>query len=398
MNSNEIIQLLRNNKACNFIGIAITPLHSNGIDAVLRYLGNRGEKIEAEIFVFPHGVTGYAISKKNFITNGPNINYNYMKQPYIELERKASKFFGRIVPFLNQKAARKTIYIAWTKIDYKWIWMLREAYGNINIVYMIIDDGAATYENPFFNARTKLLYKCGNSGLGMRSVMLAKEWLFYKYDDFLSKIWKRNGKLVTSSIFLKQGDNYLKRNAEFTDYYIDVLRIQGKEIPEEIVELCENAVLFNTQCLFENNIMTHEQQLSYYSDVAEIINEMDYKMVVKPHPRETAIREYLKVGFRIIDEKQYSQESIIASCTTMPICVISIFSSTLLNAYGLFGISAISLAKIVMKDQTISNGLRRQLEEYINKYEGILLFPSSYDELKSIVLHEKSIREGSNNE
>ena len=49
MNSNEIIQLLRNNKACNFIGIAITPLHSNGIDAVLRYLGNRGEKIEAEI-------------------------------------------------------------------------------------------------------------------------------------------------------------------------------------------------------------------------------------------------------------------------------------------------------------------------------------------------------------
>ena len=398
MNYNEIIQLLKNNQFCNFIGIAITPLHSNGIDAVLRYLRNKGETIQAEIFIFPHGITGNAISEQNFVSSDMDIKFNYMDQSWIRIESKISKLFGIVEPFINPQKPKKTIYIAWTKVDYTWMWILRRAYGDVNIVFMIIDDGAASYENPFFTAKTNLLHLYSESGLLKRSAILAKEWLSYNYENLLTGALKRRGQIIISSIFLKRPGNSFERNTEFSSCYVDVLQMHGRNIPKKILALCENAVLFNTQCLSENSIMTYEQQLSYYSYAARIIEKTGYKILIKPHPREQALEGYRNAGFCVLDEKQYSQESIIANCAKKPICVISIFSSTLLNAYGLFGISAISLAKIVLNDKNISSGLKSQLLEYIQKYDGMLLFPNNYDELEKMISHEKRIREGSNNE
>lgn len=60
-------------------------------------------------------------------------------------------------------------------------------------------------------------------------------------------------------------------------------------------------------------------------------------------------------------------------------------SSTLLNAYGLFDIPAISLAKIMIRED-INSVFAGQLNDFIDQYKNVFIFPENMDELKDVLL------------
>ena len=62
----------------------------------------------------------------------------------------------------------------------------------------------------------------------------------------------------------------------------------------------------------------------------------------------------------------------------------------MLNAYGIFDIPVISLAKIFIKTG-VSSTVEAQLKDYIKRYEKNFIFPETVDELK--VALEKIVKE-----
>ena len=139
-------------------------------------------------------------------------------------------------------------------------------------------------------------------------------------------------------------------------------------------------MLFNTQCLFENKMSDGKTDLELYRLVSECTKSLGLKVALKPHPRELDLKKYSDFNIDIIPAN-ISQEALLANTTDKPACVISIFSSTLLNAYGIFDIPVISLAKIFIK-MGVSSTVEAQLNDYIKRYEKNFIFPETVDELK----------------
>ena len=169
-------------------------------------------------------------------------------------------------------------------------------------------------------------------------------------------------------------------------YYKRALKRQLKmETPIEFKEFSKS-ILINTQCLFESNMTNGIVDLKLYKDAVKIVKKYNEKILVKPHPREMNIRKYEDIGCDLIKEMEYSQEVILSNLKEMPLCIISVFSSTLLNATGLFGVPAISLAKLMLR-KNISKNMVGVLKKYIRQYDNIILFPDSWEELENLIMY-----------
>ena len=73
MNRRELETILINNRNCNFIAYGNTVLHACGIDAVVKYLSDKGIELNGYILIGEHGVTGRLLSKDNFVTQSEKI-------------------------------------------------------------------------------------------------------------------------------------------------------------------------------------------------------------------------------------------------------------------------------------------------------------------------------------
>lgn len=141
--------------------------------------------------------------------------------------------------------------------------------------------------------------------------------------------------------------------------------------------------MVNTQCLAENKITDGHLDLNLYEKVVDIAREIGLSVVLKPHPRELNVEKYKRLRIKLIPSDT-AQEAILANLEEKPKCIVSIFSSALLNAWGLFDIPAISLAKIMLKEE-INEEFRRQLMDFIKQYNGVFLFPESYEKFKNAI-------------
>ena len=191
--------------------------------------------------------------------------------------------------------------------------------------------------------------------------------------------------LINANIFLKtnwKGKMKLTANMEFAPYYIYAL----KRYPIANINLSkyENSVIINTQNLLESNITDGVVDFNAYKKVSYLLNETNEHVVIKPHPREANVHKYETIGWELFAENNIAQEIILAKINKKPKCIIGIYSSTLLNAKGIFDIPVISLAKILLKEE-ISFAFRAELRKYVEMYESIVLFPQDYGELKTII-------------
>ena len=206
--------------------------------------------------------------------------------------------------------------------------------------------------------------------------------------SFLTNIFaialKKSSRYTNANIFLRQKDGKkykLKRNEMISGYYSQAFQDLDANIDD--VKKIENAIVINSQGLGEFGISDGKTDFQAFEKVAELLADSKERIVLKPHPREKEINKYINLGWDVL-KTRVSQEVLIAKTNIRPKCIISIYSSTLLNAYGLYNVPVISLAKILLRER-LSNTLRNQLMRYVDMYEGIVLFPSNYDELLSII-------------
>lgn len=382
MDSKLLIDILKSNPGVQFIGCGITYLQLYGVNAAFEYLREKWDVKDGIFLSAPHATTGRVIYKDIFLNE--NLKYHTIDSMYFD--HVYGMFKDRILAYklIRRNEPTNLIYIASSSINYKWVNMINVAFPDKNIVFIVIDDGGGSYLNKTKDTLRTIMYENTELSLIRKNAIIAKNIADGFYNRIFTKRLSKNRQLVDFRLFRWNSNGCLERNNRAIPYYINELKRRTKGVEKGVKEVFEDNYLINTQCLVENMITDGVVDLKIYSEVVNIVNNIGKKVILKPHPREIKIEKYGQLKCEIYSDNRHSQEIILASLDKPPKCIISIFSSTLLNAYGLFDIPAISLAKIVVKEN-INNVFRNQLEEFIEQYKNIFFFPETYMDLEIIL-------------
>lgn len=380
---NQIISLI-NNQEINFIAFAITYLQAIGINATIRELRDKGEKLDGFILIMAHGTTGRNLTNSDFDVAGTSIGIIKYNDNYKGSFSKA--IINRINAFYTSSHCTfgKKVYVVFTEPDYLWYDLFAHSYEKKEICFIRIDDGGGSYSNLFIEGVRTELYE-HNRGIKEKLKAVEKGTIRYITKDILYRNLKKNGNLIDNRIFMMTNDGQYIPNSHIVPYYIEEFRNAGNRLQDSLLESCDDSVLFNTQCLYENKMTDGNVDIELYSEVIKIVQEMGEKVTLKPHPRELNPGKYEKLGATVIPSN-LSQETILANLKRKPKCIISIFSSTLLNAYGLFNIPAISLSRIMLQ-RDIDSTFKEQLLDFEKQYEKVFMFPDTIEELKRILIN-----------
>ena len=378
----DLIHEINNSSEINFIAVAETYLHSIGINAYIRKKKAAGEELKGYILIVAHRITGRGLSEFDFEIAGTEIKVIEYSNCYRKHESNSIVNVITSLKESHQKTNCSVVNILWVIIDFQWYEIFSNIDKNYQLCFNLIDDGDGSYINPFLNETYMYIYEHRESVAerlkGVFSIFLACA---------LRKVIRHNleksERYNNYCIFLSEPKNQFVPNTQIVEYYSDAFKYRGTFVDGNIIEKCNNAVVINSQCLVENRITDGKIDYELYSQVVDFAKELELKIAIKPHPREQGIEKYENLKIDVIPAK-ISQEALFANTRKKPKCVISIFSSTLLNAYGLFSIPVISLAKIFV-DRCESKVVKNQIDDYIKRYKSVILFPESIEELQLLL-------------
>lgn len=383
-----ICDFLNKNKDVNFIGSAITIQQANGVDACIEELRNRNIKPKGIVLIRKHDQTGRRLSASSFINVGPEViayefdenikstNHNPLWEDLLHLYLSCRK-----------KTTGRIIYYVANNVNVRLLSAIEQYVTDCSFIVITIDDGAGSYADAYGN---RLIAETLNNPSQLQIISTIRAWVKMLYINQLFKELKRNNRIVDNRLFLVEknhGKCLFKRNQNVVKYYEKVYSIIAKNIPQGVISLFENRVVINTQCLKENGITDGVVDYNTYEEFITEISNRGVSCVIKPHPRELNSKKYVNLNCDLYNDSTYSQESIIAGTRFKPICIVSIFSSTLLNLYGIFGVPAISLAKIIRNNSAIDSTFKKQLDEYIEQYNETIQFPETIIDAVQCVLN-----------
>lgn len=370
----DLDDLLAQDQDCNFIAFACTTLQAQGIDAFLSYLHWKGIAVKGYIFLLSHPLTGYLIKPEDFTTTADVKILNGSKS--FSYSRSSWKILMERLRY-RVKTGRK-VYIVWTEVVESVIIRLEEK--GYDCYSVLIDDGGGSYVDKLREKVKDVCYLNQKASILKRITLIIKTFIEYATSVLVQNTLKKNNRLIDFRIFVRE-NCHLHRNATVALFYEEEFRRHAATIQFADWGVFEDAYLINTQCFAENKMTDGIVDLKLYAEIAKLLLDTGKKVVLKPHPRELNLEKYKNLGLTVCSDNTYPQEVIIAGLQRKPKCIISVFSSTLLNAYGLFDIPAISLAKLLLKED-ISPIFADQLKDFIKQYHNLFLFPASMDDLK----------------
>ena len=387
MNLIEFLNVLKTNPECNFIAQTVTTLQANSVDATIAYLAEHGIDLNGYVLMIPHGTTGKLVTRDKFTNNNPRIRYiDFEFSDTLSLkDRIIAKVYSLFKNIKKKKSNQSDFYIASPVFNFNWLYLLRKIYPNRNFKFVLLEDGGGSYADHFTNSLDFVKYAYNSNTHCVRYTLAYIRFcilFFYEYINIILIGKKQN--LIKTTIFRREVNNNLAKltkNGDIDKYYQSVFKKMGSKIPIEKLTDFENCVLINTQCLKSNNVTDGVADFDIYSKTVNLLKKYEFSVVLKPHPRELDYKKYNRLGCKLFTDTAYTQESILANLKTKPKCIISIFSSTLLNAYGIFNIPAISLAKIMLHEK-INDVFRKQLLDFIDLYKDLFYFPENYKELE----------------
>ena len=369
-------------KNINFIAMAITPYHAIGISAAIGYLESTGVELNGYILMTSHPDTGRVLNSLHFNTGKQSIkciNFEYSFNEKKNIVQKAQIKLNQLLITRKNKRGNP-LYFVWTEVLNNILYVIQQVYPNRDLVFIKIDDGAASYLSPFERRLSYLLYASGNNK-ARRIKSYAKAFGYSSITTICENGLQKKRQLINANVFIKTksaSKDALERNQLFSWYYNNAFK--PIDVDYQICELFQDAIVINSQGLGEFKVTDGRVDFECFQKLATYLNSK-YRVILKPHPREKELDKYYKLGWEVI-KTDISQEVILAR--SRPKCIISFFSSTLLNAKGIFEVPVISLARILL-DEEITSTFRNELERYIRMYTGVVLFPSNFEEINNTI-------------
>ena len=394
----DVEELLKNDEHCNFLAMVITPYHAVGVEAAVLYLQSIGVEAKGYVLLTAHPSTGMAVKESNFsLINGQvkflEFEYAFSKrQSFIKELRNKTRLIKSVCK--NDKATDEAFYFVWTESINNLLSSIRQCRANNRIKLIKIDDGAGSYIDAFHRRMSYGTWEAGKKNIlrKLRNYFVAyiKSSSYFVADFAIENKLRKTNSFINANVF-ERVSGKLRKNEDFVQFYETAFSNEAKK---NDFECFENAIVINSQALFEFGILDKEIENEIYRNLAVLLRDFSIKIVVKPHPREKNLVKYSGYGWFLYQQNNISQEIILAQLTQKPICIISVYSSTLLNANGVFGVPVVSLAKILYKKR-IDKSLRMILERYIAQYKDIIMFPDSFEEFK-VILKKLVDKDGGN--
>ena len=184
---------------------------------------------------------------------------------------------------------------------------------------------------------------------------------------------------------LTYGSRGLMKNNIAAEYYANTLKNNLTLFAMTDLDVrFSDAVVINTQCMAENNMVFHDEDRILYEKFNNLLKAYGQKIVLKPHPRELNLKKYEAFDWDICRNNTITQEETFANMTGQPKMVVSIFSSTLVNIQALFGIRTVSLAKLFLKEE-LPYETQKVVRDFINLFSNVVEMPENEKELIRIM-------------
>lgn len=317
----------------DFIALVNTPLQK--VSAVAILLGMN--LCNGKIIVTKHHTTGFP--NNAVLIEGVKFDYIFWDEKYEEFEDK-----GQGEHIVNRNG--KPLYFLTTYFKTDIYNKISRLYPDRKIVYIIIDSGLGSYDKQ-------------------------------RSEDFKTTI--ESDFIIDARMYKEINGRIVEKNKPFSDYYFDFYRCTKIDLINCYNLILRNSILINSQPLEEDNLLTNKTDYEFYKKIVRFGKERNIKVVLKPHPRENALEKYEKLGITIL-RCSCMQEVLFSQCEK-PLCLISPFSTTMINATLLFGIPSIGLTKM-MKCPSIQN----VLNDFVENYNDFIFFPATEKELFQKVL------------
>ena len=378
--SYNLLKILKKNDI-DFIATAVSSFHALGIDAFILDLSTKlNRKPKGLIIICPHHRSGYLIDKEKFsCENFADVEFHHYKKDKYFLKNVVNLMLKYINIFLgiyrlNNK--NKNIYfISPLEPEFSFIkyFKNREMLDKYYPIFIIIDEGFGTYLN------NDLWKKIAENDLTDNFFGKFKYRASSTIYSFLKgKITKKTA-LENRYIFEKKGG--LKINKEVVDSYKKILKIKTN-LRENTIN--KRTILIITQPFSEYNQITLSQELNILDKLSKFIAKRGFRLLLKPHPRETPDK-YSKLDNIEIIVNNSPVEDILRDIN--PNYVIGYTSTALINANLFYDINTISIAKILIR---ISDDklLNTTTTEFIKLTNNFIKFINTVEDLDESCFQE----------
>lgn len=309
----------------NFLSAGITPLHLISQKVFIKYLTEKGALKKGIVIQSPHRLTGYCGLWDELSKCYKNIEVYRLEEnkcdniirKILALSYDFIYLFRLWIHRLNGKCDENKFYygaIAFVKFERR----MELVPINYRINYLIGEEGLSSYIGfPPINHQSKI-----NS---------LKDKIF----QYASKDIRR----INLFMFEKDGCSHLSPNPLSFNFYKEVFNEMF--VPQDLVKSLEGSVIVCTNC-FDAHTYQVVNDLEVLSEMDVYCKNKHINLIIKPHPREK-IDRYKSIDLQVVDDNQYPMEAIIANMRNKPICILSYYSTLLVECIYMWKIPAYSL-------------------------------------------------------
>lgn len=389
MNDNEVLKMLKTIDDCNFVAIAISPWHAHGIDSAIMRLQDNGILLKGFIFAIKHPNSERCINETNFVTRNNNIkiiecNFDSKSVLSKAINNMRAK---TLIESANYNTNRQPFFVIRPSYpDFNWINIVYRYNSSLRVVFISIDEGTSSYLVSDTNSNW-VNYIASLDENKPIVVQLIKrnilKILVKPRGELRKKIsnkLKESNSYYTWNLLTKDEGGRLSTNYDMSKYYkkiLEMLPLHG--IGQDDIKPYEGAIVVSSSPP-ENGLINPNADLDTFKILFLRLKKFKVNAVFKLHPRENDVLRYSDLDCLISKIPNASQEAIVSKLNTMPKCIVGIYSTTLITLNSIFGIPAISLARIFLRnieDQTT----RDMVQNYIDIFSELIMIPEDENEL-----------------
>ena len=335
-----------------------TKWHLLGIRAFLEKLSESYDNIRMMILIQKHDVAGYLIREEDLIFPQNTTCEVYYEEPSVLTGKQRIK---KLIPLLFESYKiqdNKKLYILYPfHPDYALALMYSQKTQRLSVP-VCIDEGIGTYRG-FWDL---FVFNFNDS---------KKKALFFVLFELLRKLLSLRIHSTDFTLFKKEGAVLIKQK-EVVDYYRTILLQDSKG--KEIIVPQKDYILVITQPFEQGEsqkFIKHVEKI--YGRYIEYFREKGFKIIYKPHPRESEERYqyYSDSGDETIIERM-AMETLIAAVSNKPRYVLGNNSTALVTANVLYEIQAISIIKSIYQEMPAKS--KKGAREFIKMYQSYIEF------------------------
>lgn len=388
-NVNQYIAEESSKNNIDFVAFVMSPFHALGVDAfIYDTFKKKGKILNGLIFVTPKSNT-YWVKESNLLclkfaniqliyleTSGP-INSIYLVKTVISILK------GFLQTTTEGKDQKRSLYIInprYIPFESFHLFEHKEIKKKYSIKFVIIDEGVGSYID------LKALDIIRKNEMDVEGVN-KKSHIKNTITKFIPYISKYSMKYLTNvedrKIFIQKSGKLIPNNSSI-EAYKNVLTFGKKEIPEIILPFVKNNwAIIATQPFVDYGQINSVDYLFIIKKTINILIENNFKVMLKPHPRE---KEELYES--LLKEKQVfvlPKSEILENVLPFnPSVIIGITTTTLITSNIFYNVPSISLSNILNKYSN-NVALNVSIEQFEGKFFEFVYFPSSYTQLITIL-------------